>query len=127
MDYINLNAFSYHVSRARVAEYNLREVNPGIGFERNSGGDVLMVGEYENSVGRTSVYLLKGKKYSITNTVKIGAVVGGITGYRLKVAPAFAFIGAWEYKAVGVNVLFVPPAEKFNVFGFWGLQFKVKL
>lgn len=116
---------SYHFDRS----HGYCENNFGFGLEHGSSSVRFVAGTYMNSFCRDSKYLgLVVAPLDFTTlgaTVRLGAAIGGVTGYYQKRAAfgAVPIIGI-ERGNYGVNVMLVPPIG--GVSGVIGLQLKAR-
>ncbi|HLP99222.1 MAG TPA: hypothetical protein VK149_12345 [Sideroxyarcus sp.] len=125
-DYINQNVAAYHIDRKATETRNLRESNPGIGFERDDGETHQMVGAYKNSINKNSAYALFGyTPFQIGDYLRVGIVGGAVTGYEKPVAPAAGLLATYQGdNGIGANIMVTPNVPKQNVYGFIGLQLR---
>lgn len=124
--WVTPGAVSYHLNRDKG--YN--EVNYGIGLEYRAGTDFsLALGQYKNSIGRTSHYALVGyTPWHPASNVRVGALVGVVDGYQVhggQIMPALIPVVAIEFRHVGVNISVVPPFRD-KVDGALAVQFKFR-
>ena len=112
------------VASQHLGATGLNQTNPGIGVEFNH----YHVGEYRNSLSRTSVYA--GKDWETGGAVKIGVLAGAVTGYnRLagsSVLPLLAPFVSVEYGRFGANVALLPNPIQWNQSAL-ALQIKIKV
>jgi hypothetical protein len=89
-DYAVATLTSYHFDRD--AGYNER--NFGLGLERSFGDASVSAGYWNNSRSKTTLYGLFGYTPWHLGPVKLGAAVGGVTGYNCgaHVCPAGALL-----------------------------------
>ena len=110
---------SYHFDRG-----SQNEANYGLGVEyATSPRWTFAVGEYRNSRNHTTFYGFANWTPLQVGAVKLGAGVGGVTGYANSVSPVAHLLAAVEGKAVGANLVFFPPYGR-NTTGVLGLQLK---
>jgi hypothetical protein len=126
--FVNVNVAAYHYDRAAVAERGFNEHNLGAGLEFTKDDVGAMVGEYTNSMRRTSWYAL-GKYTPIhAGVFSFGVVAGGVTGYLLApVTPVFGAIATAQWQRVGVSIVLTPSMPEKDTYGFAGLQLRFKL
>ena len=103
----------------------LNQTNPGVGIEVNRWH----VGEYRNSIDRTSVYA--GREiFAGDGAIRAGVLVGAVSGYRRiggsPVLPLVAPFVSWEGRRFGVNVALLPNPIQWNESAL-ALQVKVRL
>jgi hypothetical protein len=116
-DYLTTTVASYHFDR--TSSYNENQL-PSLGFERDYGGDWHgMVGFYNNSYYRTSVYALAAYTPWRVSGWHTGALFGAVTGYSHPVGGMVGAVAAHEWKDFGVNVAANPVAV--------GIQLKWKI
>ncbi|MBU6232308.1 hypothetical protein KGP36_06775 [Patescibacteria group bacterium] len=123
--WINLGGFAWH----NRPGYN--GINPGFGIRQSIGQrSFVMAGEYKNSFDDITDYA--GAGYSI---LKKGWFSAGVIGGTMRGYPALnhgrwtpallPFAGA-EYKRVGADLVFIPPAYKNGVTAV-GLNFRLRV
>ena len=105
--YLVLSIASQHLGAT-----GLNQSNPGVGIEVNSWH----VGEYRNSLKRTSVYA--GKDWETAGTVKAGVLVGAVSGYNhlagSAILPLVAPFIAVEHGRFGANLALLPNPIQWN-------------
>jgi hypothetical protein len=107
--WVNAGFYSAHFEK----DQNLRNANPGLGFEYALGGPwALTAGRYLNSDGAHSSYAgLYWRPLPLLGG-SAGLVVGGFNGYPQAFHggwfPAVLPVMAWEWRHVGLNVALVP-------------------
>lgn len=122
--WVTTGFWSHHV----LLNGKFNEKNTGLGFEYHKSAETAFVaGRYRNSDGDMSNYL--GVTYEPLEVIgaKAGVTATILTGYRdlyngkpiLAIAPSITY----EFKRVGMNVLFLPGYCK----GQWGGVFAVQL
>lgn len=86
LDRVDLNSavVSGFVSHHINVKKQFNENNYGIGYRDSSG---VLVGYYRNSEYRNSVYAVYEASWKLTDNLHIGALAGGVTGYKLAVTP----------------------------------------
>lgn len=125
--YMDQNVGSYHFDRQAVKDLNFSENNPGLGIERDNGDHRQMAGFYKNSERNPSVYGLYGyTPFHLGDNFKAGIIGGGVTGYKMPIAPVAGLIGTYQGKNLGVNVTVVPDAKvgENRAYGFTGVQLR---
>lgn len=116
---------SYHFDRS----HGYCENNFGLGLEHGTSSVRFIAGTYMNSFCRSSNYLgviVSPLEFqALGASVRLGAAIGGVTGYYAKRAAfgAVPIIGI-ERGGYGANIMFVPPIG--GVSGVVGLQFKAR-
>ena len=94
---------SYHFDRDK--EY--RESNPGLGLEhRFSDTWSVSAGFFRNSFNRHTNYVFAGYTPLQFDSWRVGAVMGGVTGYENGVAPWLTGIATRDYGRIGLNIVF---------------------
>lgn len=85
---IQVHGLSYHVDRG--ANYN--EINQGFAIRHYgySGFDYISVGQYKNSIYKTSRYAIIGWEKPISDNIALGLVVGVVDGYGDHAVPMIA-------------------------------------
>jgi len=127
-DYLDVSVAAYHWNRKATVDNDFNEINAGVGFTRDVGDERWMAGFYKNSVRKYSTYVLYGYTPIKVGEVKIGFVVGGITGYQYMIVPAAGLLLTYQPSCnLGINLLATPNFPKNNVYGFLGLQLRFKL
>lgn len=125
--WINPGFYSYHFDRER----NLNDRNPGIGAEyRFSTVAAATAGRFYNSDRQYSNYAGVYYQPFAIGPVRLGAVVGGFSGYPkmrnggwfLAAIPVLSF----EYQRVGANIAVIP-RYKDRLYGALSIQLKFKL
>lgn len=125
--WIDLNLHAHHWNRTDVREQNLNEVNPGIGLRFVDNNFHKLIGVYKNSVRKTSVYALMAWTPLGTESVRIGAVAGAVTGYAKPYVPAAgAYVVVKPIKNISVNITMVPTVRSIQCYGFAGFQLSAK-
>lgn len=97
-------------------------VTSGLGLEY----DGYAAGFYRNSNCRWSAYAAKSWLPLRAGQVRIGGLVGAVTGYGATLLPVAAFAASLEGEKYGLNLVLVPPTGSASPGVAW-LQFKVKL
>jgi hypothetical protein len=127
--WVNAGFYSLHYDRAREA--NLRDPNPGLGFEyRLAPAWSFTAGRFINSNHRVSRYV--GVYYQPWEVLggRAGVVIGGFDGYPKAFDggwfPAAIPVIGWEWSRVGLNAAFVPP-YKDRLHGALSLQLKLRM
>lgn len=105
---IEVNGLSYHFNRQAVRNQNLHEFNPGLGISYKQGHFIGTVGLYRNSYGKRTNYALAGAIWPIFGPLRLGLVVGAVSGYKrdtgMDWTPAIApLVRLWRF-----NVLLTP-------------------
>jgi hypothetical protein len=118
--WITATLASYHLERPNGYE----ERNLGIGFEHACGELRGVGGVYRNSNRRTSLYAGVTWLPLAWRELRAGAFAGVFSGYSESLLPAGAFVGAWEGRRYGVNLLLFPPYDDFK--GVLVLQLKAR-
>jgi len=108
--WISATLASYHFERPNGYE----ERNLGIGFEHACGEQRGVGGVYRNSSRRVSLYAGVTWLPLAWRELRAGAFAGVFTGYSRPLLPAGAFVGAWEGRKYGANLLWFPPYEDFK-------------
>ncbi len=124
--WINGGFYSYHFQRDK----GLNDSNPGLGAEwRFSTVASATVGRFYNSDRAYSNYAGVYYQPWKIGPVRIGAVVGGFSGYpKMRDGgwfPAAIPTLSYEYQRVGVNVAIVP-SYKDRLYGALSIQLKLK-
>ena len=128
-NYLDINVGCYHWDRQAVKEYNFNENNFGIAYEHDNGNFLETIGYYNNSLRVNSDYALVGYEPIKLGSVKLGVIGGVITGYKYKSAPFVPAIGAiatYNTSFGGINLIATPNYKSMGVYGFLGLQLKIK-
>jgi hypothetical protein len=91
--------------------HKYRQNNTGVGLQADLSGDTsLMLGWYNNSIHRETVYM--GITYTPWHVggAKFGGVYAMVTGYAkfVPAIPIASLYGSYEYDRVGVNVYWLP-------------------
>lgn len=131
----NLNLASQHFgsdheSLRRDGGFN--EFNPGIGLEGQwQPRHAVAAGYFRNSVDEDSLYALyQYTPLQLGRHVRIGGMVGAVTGYPGYndggIAPAAGLVAKIEGRRVGINLIFLPEIGD-AVPATLGLQAKWKL
>ncbi len=63
------------------SEPGYRSLVPGVGLLCEKDSYILGGGQYSNSIGRMSAYVMVGKYLFEYDSTRIGAIAGGVTGY----------------------------------------------
>lgn len=125
--WINPGFYSYHFDRER----NLNDRNPGLGMEyRLSTVTAVTAGRFYNSDRQYSNYAGVYYQPLAIGPVRLGAVVGGFSGYP-KMRDGGWFLAAipvlsFEYQRVGANIAVIP-RHKDRLHGALSVQLKFKL
>jgi hypothetical protein len=124
--WINGGFYSYHFQRDK----GLNDSNPGLGAEwRFSTVASVTAGRFYNSDRAYSNYAGVYYQPWKIGPVRIGAVVGGFSGYpKMRDGgwfPAAIPTLSYEYERVGVNVAIVP-SYKDRLYGALSIQLKLK-
>ncbi len=148
--FLDINVGSRHYDRAAVAQRDLSEVNPGIGYENDNivmhpeddptdaGATRFlgMVGIYRNSLKGTSAYALLGREPIEVGRFKAGIVLGAMTGAKIHpnepsawydLSPAIGAIFSYQFDNIGANLILTPSDEAIGIYGFAGFQLRYKL
>ncbi len=125
--YLTVNVASLHYARSTVREYNLNEVNPGLGLEYSQNNCKLAAGQYLNSVRHNSNYIYAGYLPYEYKGIKAGIVLGSVTGYAYKVTPVIGLTATYNLGILGVTVIATPSVSKINALGFLGFQVKYSI
>jgi len=125
--WLNGGFYSYHFQRDK----NLNDSNPGLGAEyRFSTVASVTAGRFYNSDRAYSNYLGMYYQPFKVGPVRLGAVVGGFSGYpKMRDGgwfPAIIPTLSYEYERVGVNVAIVP-SYKDRLYGAISVQLKLKV
>ena len=108
---IQLHGLSYHADRA--AGYN--ENNWGLAvryYGELSLVDYVSVGQYKNSIHKTSRYIIAGWEKDVNDTVTLGLVAGVVDGYREHMVPMVApVISLWGRVHIFSAIIPVPVIE----------------
>lgn len=122
--WINFGGVSYHFDRDR----GFNEKNFGIGLEYEFNKDwSLAVGQYKNSIDRTSHYAAVAYTPFHAGNFSFGAAAGTVDGYYFRnggFIPMAMPMATYETKHFGVNALYVPKMK--DISSVVGVQFKVK-
>lgn len=118
-----MNVTSYHFDRQVTERKQLNERNFGLGLEN----DKYLLGFYNNSYHKTTMYALAKYTpihYSITKT---GIIGGFASGYRSPIVVGFLLDVSNE--DAGVNLVIAPPVtyKGKHAYGFAGLQLKWRI
>lgn len=126
-----MNAGFYSVHFDRSSEANLRDPNPGLGFEYRLAKDwSLTAGRFTNSNDRISHYA--GVYYQPFSLLggRAGVVAGGFDGYPKAFDggwfPAVIPVIGWEWSRLGLNVALVP-SYKDRLHGALSFQLKFRM
>lgn len=114
-----LNGLAQHLDSG---SYCNNHVTKGLGVER----DGWQVGFYDNSNCALSTYVAKSWLPVRIEPVRIGAILGAVSGYASYPLPAVGLAAAYERDRWGANLIFIPPMSESSVGVMW-LQFKVRL
>jgi hypothetical protein len=103
---------SYHLDRSK----HFNENNLGLGLEYDlAPGRKLIAGEFRNSVDRPSRYFgsaFTGQPINWLPDMRIGALLGGISGYPQMRGggffPMVAPVMTWERGPIGLDVIAMP-------------------
>jgi hypothetical protein len=108
--------------------YCNNRITKGLGYEKVNGSLRLGVGFYDNSNCQWSTYAAAAwlPLYLQSINLRVGGIVGGVTGYRSSVTPAGGIAIASEEQGYGFNVIAIPPLSASSPGVIW-LQFKVRL
>ena len=126
---VDINLTAHHWNRTDVAEQHLNEFNPGVGLHWTDGDFHKLVGFYDNSYKKLSVYGLMAWTPVSIQSVHIGPFAGVVTGYSAPYKPA---AGLYVIAPINAkyNMIFtaVPTikTEFFKCYGFAALQVNVK-
>ena len=94
---------SFHFDRSK--HYN--ESNFGIGIERRLNEKwSVSTGYFRNSFDRHTNYVFAGYTPLQVSDWRVGAVIGGVTGYENGVSPWLTGIATRDYGRVGINIVF---------------------
>ena len=94
---------SYHFDRSK--EYN--ESNLGLGIEQKLNSEwSISAGFFRNSFNRHTNYVFAGYTPLHFDSWRVGAVIGGVTGYENGVAPWLTGIATRDYGRIGLNIVF---------------------
>jgi hypothetical protein len=122
--WVNFGGVSYHFDRDR----GFNEKNFGIGLEYEFNKDwSLAVGQYRNSIDRTSHYAAVTYTPFHAGNFSFGAAAGTVDGYYFRnggFIPMAMPMATYETKHFGLNALYVPKMK--DISSVVGLQFKVK-
>jgi hypothetical protein len=117
--------YSYHFQRHR----GLNDRNPGIGFEyRYSTVASITAGRFYNSNRLYSDYAAFLYQPLSLGPGQLGVVAGAFNGYPKKNGGWFLAalpVASFEYKRIGVNVIFIPTYK--SVHGSLSFQLKLKV
>lgn len=110
-DWIVQSGLAYHFDRGK--SYNW--FTAGVGMEKTIREDFrLASGFYLNSHKNWSVYTagvwLPFAKDVLEGTFRLGAIAGGVTGYRSTVTPVAGLALTYEQRGHGFNLLAIPTA-----------------
>lgn len=120
MNYLDINGLSRHLGDSDVP---LREVNPGLGFTREKGSNIikmLSAGGYRNSFDKNSLYGTAGlaKRFNLGDGLytDLGAIAGAVTGYPgSSVMPMGGLYGSLGRKGGSkVRLMYGPKTERNN-------------
>ncbi|MDO8068957.1 hypothetical protein [Janthinobacterium sp. SUN206] len=125
--WLNAGFYSYHFQRDK----NLNDSNPGLGAEyRFSTIASVTAGRFYNSDRAYSNYLGVYYQPIKVGPLRVGAVVGGFSGYpKMRDGgwfPALVPTISYEYQRVGVNIAIVP-SYKDRLYGALSFQLKLKV
>lgn len=108
---IQLHGLSYHADRE--ADYN--ETNSGLAvrhYGESSLIDYVSVGQYKNSIYKTSRYVIAGWEKPINTVLTIGLVAGVVDGYKENMVPMIApVISLWGRVHIFSAIIPVPVIE----------------
>lgn len=125
--WLNAGFYSYHFQRDK----GLNDSNPGLGAEyRFSTVASATAGRFYNSDRAYSNYLGVYYQPIQIGPFRVGAVVGGFSGYpKMRDGgwfPALVPTISYEYQRVGVNLAIVP-SYKDRLYGALSFQLKLKV
>jgi hypothetical protein len=134
---VDVNLTAHHWNRTDVAQQHLNEFNPGVGLHFTDGDYHKLIGFYDNSYKKLSVYGLmawtpiKLGPISIIKfqPISIGPFAGVVTGYSAPYKPAAGlYLIAPITKKYELIVTAVPTikTQNFKCYGFAALQLNVK-
>lgn len=130
--WLQLGGISHHLDRSR----NFNEKNWGIGIEHKLSKDnpiaigddsSISVGQYRNSIDKTSHYLLYNWKPLHLGPVSVGVMAGAVDGYHLNKGgpiPLVLPVASIEGRHVGANFMCVPKMK--DISAVCAVQFKVR-
>jgi hypothetical protein len=130
--WLQLGGISHHIDRSR----NFNEQNWGIGIEHKLNKDnplaigndsSISVGQYRNSIDKTSHYLLYHYKPIHVGPFNIGVMAGAVDGYHLNKGgpiPLVLPVASIEGRHVGANFMCVPKMK--DISAVCAVQFKVR-
>ena len=105
---------SYHLSDT---DYNTSNYGMGMRYdypEEDGKRAFSMGGFYHNGRSRDSLYGAAGIEYKIQSGLYAGPAAGAITGYKKSIIPAVLPSVSIDYKAIRLNVIWVPKIEGFT-------------
>ena len=101
--YLVATLTSFHFDRSK--QYN--ESNGGIGLEQRFNERwAVSAGFFRNSFDRHTNYIFAGYTPFQVSDWRVGAVMGGVTGYENGVSPWLTGIATRDYGRIGLNVVF---------------------
>lgn len=102
-----VSVISGFASRHDAAGYNERNHGFGIRADRGTLAG-WSAGYYRNSIGRDSYYVAREWQWHVAGPVHVGAMAGGLTGYRYAVTPFVAPELVLRFDRLEVAVLYLP-------------------
>ncbi len=130
--WLQLGGISHHLDRSR----NFNEQNWGIGIEHKLSKDnpfaigndsSIAIGQYRNSIRRTSNYAVYQWKPLHVGPVDIGVMAGFVDGYHLnngRPVPMALPMASIEGRNLGVNIMCLPKMK--DISAVCAVQFKVR-
>jgi len=122
--WLQINGASYHFDRDR----GFNERNYGLGLMyRISEDKAVAVGEYKNSINKTSHYAYLDYEPLKMGPVRAGVLAGTVDGYYFRnggFIPMLAPTASIEGKHFGLSAFYIPPMK--NISSVVALQARVK-
>lgn len=132
--FLDVNTVSRHWSRSDVRQYDLSEVNPGLGISADNVPDDngnlhdYMAGFYRNSVKRWSTYYTFGYHLADYHHGHFAIFAGGITGNAQGGLEPIAGLSAnYQFDRLGLRLLLTPSMPAMQAYGFAGLQIRYRI
>ena len=106
-----------------VQKIHYNNANPGIGYRTDNGW---MVGYYDNSYNKTTIYAAKEWMF----TEHLGIILGLGSGYKFNTGHNISPVGGINYKlpltdTLGVDVIMLPPIGKMSGVIHVAMSFKL--
>ena len=103
---VAVHAVSYHFDRSK----DFNEINPGLGIKLKAPDRniFLALGEYKNSLYRTTAYAGIGTDFPIIDHVAARFTAGLLTGYEIPLVPVIVPELVFSAGGYGVAVGYIP-------------------